>query len=189
MGAQGTDVKSTGDKKDNNTCGKVHDGPCNKKFTIATAEVKKPMGKQANGGSQNKTRSKEFFKCPICNDPQHQKILPSGDKGNDRSITSCPKWNKSSSAEKVKILEEVQAIPVDICKICSNLGHNSASCYNKDRYICENSHCGKEHIKDICDFQPFIVSCLQQAVLPPVVPCIRRVIPVVPCIRRVVLQF
>ena len=40
----------------------------------------------------------------------------------------------------------------------------------------------------MCQFQPFIVSCLQQAVRPPVVPCIRRVIPVVSCLQRVSLN-
>ena len=32
------------------------------------------------------------------------------------------------------------------------------------------------HIKEMCDFQPFIISCLQQpSVQSPMVPCIRRV--------------
>ena len=88
---------------------------------------------------------------------------------------------------KKKIIAEIQEVTA-LCKICSFIGHYSSSCWNKDRYICENTQCGQFHIKDMCQFQPFIVSCLRQAVSPPVVPCIRRVIPVVSCLQRVSLN-
>ncbi len=74
------------------------------------------MEKQAGGGFQNKTSSKKLYKCPICNDPQHMKTLASGENVYDRALTTCPRWNRANSSEKGKILNEVQAIPMDICK-------------------------------------------------------------------------
>ena len=88
---------------------------------------------------------------------------------------------------KKKIIAEIQEVTA-LCKICSFIGHYSDSCWNKNKHICENTQCGQFHIKDMCQFQPFIVSCLRQDVSPPVVPCIRRVIPVVSCLQRVSLN-
>ena len=85
----------------------------------------------------------------------------SGKKTYDRSLMACPKWNRANSSEKVKMIEEVQAIPMDICKICSNIGHKSTRCFNRASYVCENSNCGQVHIKEMCTFQPYITGCLQ----------------------------
>merc|ERR1712105_369926 len=125
-------------------------------------------------GHQNKAGSNKPSKCLICKEPQHTYKDKNGQDKPNKAIYACPRWNQADFLMKKKIIGEIQEV-ASLCKMCSLIGHFSGNCWFKDRYICENSHCGKEHIKDICDFQPFIVSCLQQAVLPPVVPCIRKV--------------
>merc|ERR1712237_82189 len=103
MGARVNEDKTTGDKKLCTTCGRIHRGSCYKEKVVATtAEVKKPVGKRAFGGPRDKVKSSKSFTCLICNQSQHQKTGSFGEKKSDRALASCPRWNKSSSAEKVK---------------------------------------------------------------------------------------
>ena len=162
MGARGSDDKSTTDKKYCTTCGKTHGGSCRKDRVVATTtEVKKPGGKQAYSGPKERVRSNKSYTCPVCKQPQHQWTTNSGEKRHDKALTSCPKWQRSNSADKVKILEEIQAIPLSVCKNCSRIGHISSNCFKKDKNVCENNNCGQNHIKEMCNFQPYIVGCLR----------------------------
>ena len=153
IGAQGSDSKSTGDKKTCNTCGKVHSGYCNKNKVVAAAELKKPVGKQNAGGHQNKAMSSKLGNCLICKEPQHIYKDKTGQDEANKALYACPRWNKADSLMKKKIIEEIQEVE-SICKICSYIGHLSGNCWHKNNYVCENSQCGKVHIKYMCEFQP-----------------------------------
>ena len=82
----------------------------------------------------------------------------------NRALTACSRWTKANYQEKRKIIEEIQKI-TSLCKICSHLGHLPASCYRKEKAVCENNGCGKVHVKDMCEFQTFITGCLPLTLL------------------------
>ena len=84
------------------------------------------------------------------------------------ALNACPRWTKANYFMKKRIIEEIQEV-TSLCKICSNLGHLSGSCYFKEKAVCENNECGQEHVKEICEFQPFITGCLQHTTKAPFV--------------------